>query len=294
MITQSVPEIPSNPLFNDDEATHIVSHSASLNSETSASSSGQKGADLSRIAVECPAGAAPSQFSDPTEAPGSGLNHSPSIGELRRDHDCCTNAGGLPTASSMPCDADADSNGRLPNDCLSAEAIRSPSCDVPNSDVHSHTPCGGVSARRTEHDFSEARHTDLSRSTPLSTREHPIDHSPQAGPAIPKSAHPSAILPCRAGPDPDATPNAAVSGSSGSEDLPLPEPPPEVAVLLSTQSIGSVVSPVLARNSPLVPWQLPSEIGYFWLGFFKISAVKVFLSLPIRLSSFRASCLLPR
>ena len=32
---------------------------------------------------------------------------------------------------------------------------------------------------------------------------------------------------------------------------------------------------VFARNSPLVPWELPSEIGYFWSGLFKISEVKV-------------------
>jgi hypothetical protein len=35
------------------------------------------------------------------------------------------------------------------------------------------------------------------------------------------------------------------------------------------------VSPVFARNSPLVPWELPSEIGHFWLGLFKISGFKV-------------------
>jgi hypothetical protein len=51
--------------------------------------------------------------------------------------------------------------------------------------------------------------------------------------------------------------------------------PPEVAALLSAQSSGRAVSPILARDSPLVRWELPSAIGYFWLGFFWISAVKV-------------------
>ena len=59
------------------------------------------------------------------------------------------------------------------------------------------------------------------------------------------------------------------------KNCPLLQTPPDVAALLSAQLSGSVVSPVLAHNSPLVPWELPSEIGYFWLGLFRISAVKV-------------------
>jgi hypothetical protein len=61
----------------------------------------------------------------------------------------------------------------------------------------------------------------------------------------------------------------------GLDHLPLPQPPPEVTALLTIESSGDVVSPVFARNSPLVPWELPSEIGHFWLGLFKISEVKV-------------------
>ncbi|KAI0294487.1 hypothetical protein B0F90DRAFT_1283282 [Multifurca ochricompacta] len=69
-------------------------------------------------------------------------------------------------------------------------------------------------------------------------------------------------------------------GSKGLHDsypyaLSLPRPPPEVSSLLRVQSSGDVVSPVFSRDSPLVPWVLPSEIGYFWLGLFKISEVKV-------------------
>jgi hypothetical protein len=59
------------------------------------------------------------------------------------------------------------------------------------------------------------------------------------------------------------------------------DPPPEVAALLTTQSSGEVVSAVFARNSPLVPWELPPEIEYFWLGLFRISEVKVTHACPL-------------
>jgi hypothetical protein len=72
-----------------------------------------------------------------------------------------------------------------------------------------------------------------------------------------------------------------------SEACPLLQTPPDVAALLSAQSSGSVVSPVLAHNSPLVPWELPSEIGYFWLGLFRISAVKVMSMSAIPSEFFR-------
>ncbi|KAH9957001.1 hypothetical protein BC827DRAFT_725792 [Russula dissimulans] len=63
--------------------------------------------------------------------------------------------------------------------------------------------------------------------------------------------------------------------SDSTSHMPFPQPPPEVTALLMTHSSGDVVPAVFARNSPLVPWELPSEIGYFWLGLFKISEVKV-------------------
>ena len=92
------------------------------------------------------------------------------------------------------------------------------------------------------------------------------------------SAPPNAHIPPWAGLDPDATPSSTVPVPSQSDDL---QPPPEVTALLPTpQSSRNVVSPVLARNSPLVPWELPSEIGYFWLGLFKISGYKV-ISMPV-------------
>jgi hypothetical protein len=114
---------------------------------------------------------------------------------------------------------------------------------------------------------------------------------PQAGPTFPspsKSAPPNANLLLR-------TAATAVSVTCPSEDLPLPPPPPEVVTLLSAQSSGTAVSPVLARNSPLVPCELPSEIGHFWLGLFRISVVKVIVIPAVRsengYDSSRVSCL---
>ncbi|KAI0277464.1 hypothetical protein BGY98DRAFT_1097419 [Russula aff. rugulosa BPL654] len=63
-------------------------------------------------------------------------------------------------------------------------------------------------------------------------------------------------------------------GSQGLHHHPFPQPPPEVTTLLVAESSGDVLSPVFARNSPLVPWELPSEIGHFWSGLFKISEIK--------------------
>jgi hypothetical protein len=64
-------------------------------------------------------------------------------------------------------------------------------------------------------------------------------------------------------------------GGKGLHHPPFPQPPPEVTTLLMAESSGDVLSPVFARNSPLVPWELPSEIGHFWSGLFKIFEIKV-------------------
>jgi hypothetical protein len=265
--------------------------SAPLYSGSSAPSSGQMNAEPPIIGVECPTGAAPSQPTCPIEVSSGDLDPSPSTlaPELRPDHDVCTNAGGHLAAPSIPCGADANPDGRPPSNSPFAEATRidgPPSFDAPISVVHSRAngTAGGVSAFDTNCEPSETRGDELSRSAPPFTREHPVEHSPQAGPAFPspsKSAHPNAIFPSR-------TAATTASDSCPSEKFPLPRPPPEVAALLSAQSSGTVVSPVLARNSPLVPWELPSEIGYFWLGFFWISAVKViFMSSLLSEKRFR-------
>ncbi|KAF8268847.1 hypothetical protein EI94DRAFT_1096771 [Lactarius quietus] len=256
-----------------------------MDSETIASSVGQKDAETERIVSEFLTSAAPSQPCT-KETSTCGLDCSPSIlePEFRGDHDDCANVGGHPVVPSTPCGADVTPAGRPPSDCPSAEAIcvdGPPSFDGQISVVHSHakdSSPGRVSVCNAECIPSDARGAELSHSTPPPTQEHPIDHSPQAGPACPspsESAHPSVILPCQPATAPDPTPSSAVSVPSGRENFSLLRPPPEVAALLTAQRRGIVVSPVLARDSPLVPWELPSEIGYFWLGLFKISEVKV-------------------
>jgi hypothetical protein len=253
---------------------------SALYSGSSAPSSGQMDAGPPLISVECPTGAPPSQPTCPIEISSREFDPSPSTlePELRPDHDVCTNAGGHLAAPSISCGADATPDGRPPSNSPSAEATRidgPPSFDAPISVVHSHAndSAGGVSTFDTKCMSSETRGDELSRSAPPFTREHPVEHSPQAGPAFPspsKSVHPNANFPSRT-----AVTASAVSVSCASENLPLPRPPPEVAALLSAQSSGRAVSPIVARDSPLVRWELPSAIGYFWLGFFWISAVKV-------------------
>ena len=275
IVADAQPENPSNPLF-DDNGAHMIPRSVPLYPGSSAPPSGQMDPDHPLIGIEYPTGAAPFQPTSPVSSYGLNRSHPTLEPELRHDHDVCINAARHLAAPSMPCGADATPDGCPPNDCPSAEATHIdglPSFDPPISIVHSHGngSAGGVPAFDTEcGDSSEARGAELSHSVPPSTREHPVEHSPQAVPALSspsKSAHPNTIFPLR-------TAATATSFSYPSEKS-LPGPPPEVVALLSAQSSGKVVSPVVARDSPLVPWELPSEIGYFWLGLFRISVVKV-------------------
>ena len=228
--------------------------------------------DPLHVSIESPTGTAPSQPIGPMEVLSSGFDRSFSMLEPERRY----TTAGHPSASSMPCGADVIPDGCPPSDAEVTRVDGPPCFDAHVSLIHSpdDSAPGGVSAREAERDFSGVRGTFLFGSSPPSTWEQPIDYSPQAGPtgySPSKLAVP--LLPRRAVLDPDATPSGAVSVPSRSEDL--PQPPPEVAALLTTHSSGSVVSPLLARNSPLVSWELPSEIGYFWLGLFRIIGVKV-------------------
>ena len=272
MEPQTSTEYASNPSF-DDRASPMAPLSAPMNPQASASSSGQKDTDPPRIGVESPAGAASSQLVGPMDDPSCSLDRPPSIHgpEFRCDRDDSTEASGHPVAFSLPWGAGSVPEGCPPGGCPAAEAIRVGRPPVSHANG---TAPSGVSACEAVCDFSETRGTEPSSASPLSTREPPTDHSPQMGPACStplEAALPN--LPCQTVLDLDAASNSAVSVPIRSETL--PQPPPEVAALLPTQVFGNVVSPVLARSSPLVPWKLPSEIGYFWLGLFRISGVKV-------------------
>ncbi|KAI9440990.1 hypothetical protein H4582DRAFT_1940796 [Lactarius indigo] len=266
------PDNPSNPQSDNDGTSAVVP-----NSKTSDSSSDQKDAGPPRIDIENLTDATPSQLIGPMDLPSSGFDRSSSIlePELRCDHDSSTRAGGQPAASSMPCGVDATLDACPPSGSPATEAVHvngPPSFDArdPPRTVHVQTVphLAGISPCDTE-----SRGAEFFCSAPESTRERPIDHSPQAGlvcPSSSESAHPNASLPpCRAALDADA------DSVPSEKNIPFPRPPPEVAALLVAQSFGNVVTPVLARNSLLVPWELPSEIGYFWLGLFRISGVKV-------------------
>ncbi|KAI0290584.1 hypothetical protein BC826DRAFT_533845 [Russula brevipes] len=132
----------------------------------------------------------------------------------------------------------------------------------------------------------------LSRSVPESIWKSPKTHISQPDTCRPPSGsirpHSSELAPANLsfppyGPvttsdSPDtATTYATLLSHEGESlrHLPLPQPPPEVTALITTWTSGDVVSPVFSRKSPLVPWELPLEIGYFWLGLFKIFDVKV-------------------
>lgn len=157
----------------------------------------------------------------------------------------------------------------------------------------SHSPLVNTHAGRPSHgvkSYPEPLTTDHppSCSAPAQIRESPVTTTrPPSGsispysPELPgtnsvlapdmsgsTSSHPDIAMDCGVAPVPPR-------GSGDLHHLPFPQPPPEVAALLTAQSSRDVVSPIFARNSPLVPWGLPSEIGHFWLGLFKISEVKV-------------------
>jgi len=120
---------------------------------------------------------------------------------------------------------------------------------------------------------------------PPGIRTLQVDTCPPSGhvnPQLSASAHENLILPPCESPstsDPaDMATRCCPSLSHESQGLChqiLPRPPPEVVTLLTAECSGDVVSPVFARNSPLVPWELSSEIGHFWSGLFKISEIKV-------------------
>jgi len=261
------------------------------------SSSGQKDADPPRISAENTVGTAPSSLIDPKEIFGRGSERVPSILEpgLQCDRDSgTTTSGGNPTASSMPCGVDTTSGGCLPSDRSAAEAIlvNGPSTFDPQTSHDTDGPAPGGD-RDTQCNFSDACGAEPSSSVPLSAREHlitdPLPFPDLVRPPSPESAHPNAILPPpQAALNPDPTPSCTVP-IPRIQDLCLPRPPPEVAALLNAQSANNVISPVFARNSPLVPWEFPSEIGYIWLGLFRVSGVKVIFTSAIR-SENRVSC----
>ncbi|TFY60561.1 hypothetical protein EVG20_g7371 [Dentipellis fragilis] len=76
-------------------------------------------------------------------------------------------------------------------------------------------------------------------------------------------------------PSPEPAPPATLPSPDPILDINanLPPTPPEIAGLLETLKVYPAQL-VVASTSPLVPWTLPEDVGYFWAGLFKLEDVE--------------------
>jgi hypothetical protein len=246
---------------------------------------------------------ATSRFIGGTEVPRSRMHHAPSFHNLGLpfDNDDGMRIGGGLTGS-IPCGADDHYESAVERRFARTDShpCHPGTVSCPPVDQRGSEPIGVDGPTPPDHQhFPLSTHADhsmfgvaslietrgaghgLSYSAPAYTWQPPPDRtslplSRSSHPSSLELAHTNSISPlCQTVPltdPPNATSGCASLAPLRSHHL---QPPPEVATLLTTQSSGDVVSTVFARNSPLVPWELPSEIEYFWLGLFKISEVKV-------------------
>ena len=314
MDTQSSPASPFNPpalspTYSGESPA--ISRSGHWNSETTGLPSGLHETGSPRVGLESLASMPSSVVTGATEALHNEVDRSSPFHhqDLRVGY-CDVGTGGRTTMSSMPGGVEdrreeyiAESrlsvayHYRNPNHCSpgvqpAAElncldgliALDSQSSPV---DTHAGQSAPGVMPSPEYHPVE----CELPCSPPSPTWNSPKIHTPQMN-TYPSSEHiypqSSALAAAnRILPSPESVSTSKPAdmdtgcvhllphGNQGLHHLPFPQPPPEVTTLLTIHSSGDVVSPVFARNSPLVPWELPSEIGHFWLGLFKISEVKV-------------------
>jgi hypothetical protein len=284
------------------------------NFETTGSPSGLPEAGSSRIGLGGPTDLPSSRITGVIEVPSSRMSHFPRFhqGNLPFGYDCDIGTGGRATMPSMSGDSDNRQDESIAELGLAiADFSRHPDSSSPGVQlVADVTRVDGLTVldRRsfpvgahaiqyapgmipsTESHLSVRR---LSCSPPPSTWNPPEIHTSQVG-TCPLSGHidPQSSASAHANPIPHPCQPATTSeptglittstcatslrhGSQGLNHPPFPQPPPEVTTLLRAGSSGDVLSPVFARNSPLVPWELPSEIGHFWSGLFKVSEIKV-------------------
>ncbi|KAF8489991.1 hypothetical protein F5888DRAFT_1143304 [Russula emetica] len=279
------------------------------NFETTGSSSGLPEAGSSQVGLESPTNLPSSRITGVMEVPSGGMNNSCPFhqGNPQSGCDCDIATGGRATMSLMSGDSDNRQDEFIAELGLAiADFSSHPDSSSPVQPVADVTRVDGLTAldRRsfpvdahaiqsppgmipsTESNHSKRR---LSCSPPPSTYSPEIhtsqmDTCPLSGHIDPQSsalAHASLIPhPCQpvtASEPTDSTTSCAASlchGSQGLHHPPFPQPPPEVTTLFMAKTSGDVLSPVFARNSPLVPWELPSEIGHFWSGLFKISEIE--------------------
>ena len=247
-------------------------------SEATGSSSGLPEAESSHVGLASSTSLPSSRFPGVMEVPSSGMNHSPPfhLRNIQFGHDCDIATGGGATMSGDSNSRQGEITAEL---ALAVDFSRHPDSSSPGvqrvTDVtltKSHRSERRVSCSSPPRDLPEIRtsHVDT---YPLSGH---IDPQSSALAHENLSQHP--CQPVTTSEPTNSTTSCAASlchGNKGQHHHPFPQPPPEVATLLMAESSGDVLSPVFARNSPLVPWDLPSEIGHFWSGLFKISEVKV-------------------
>jgi hypothetical protein len=284
------------------------------NSEATSSPPGLPKARQSQVELENPTNLPSSRISGDMKVSHSGMNRSSPFHQkdLQFGYDCDVAAGSImamyPTSGGAdnrqdeviaePGLAVADhsrntdkySSGVQPTAELTCvDACTALDDQFPPSPVHIHADRSTSGMIPSPKPYSAER--QLSYSPPSLTGNPSgictlqVDTCPSSGHVNPQSstsAHENLILPPCESPstsDPaDMTTRCGPSLSHESQGLRhqiLPRPPPEVAALLTAECSGDVVSPVFARNSPLVPWELSSEIGHFWSGLFKISEIKV-------------------
>lgn len=273
------------------------------NLETTDPSSGLPEAGSSQVGLESPTNLPSSRVTGVMEVPKSGTNHSFPFhqGNLQFGYDRDISTGGRATMSSMSGDSDNRQDESIAELGLAvANSSRHPDSTSPGvQPVADVTRVEGLTAldRRSFHVDPHAIQSvpgvipsSESHRSPLTWNSSKI-HASQVD-TCPLSGHTdqqsSALTHSNLIPHPcqpvttseltDSTTSCTTSlchGSQGLHHPPFPQPPPEVTTLLMAKSSGDVLSPVFARNSPLVPWELPSEIGHFWSGLFKISEIKV-------------------
>ena len=291
MDTHSFPESSSDPPLsytNNRESPAIIPHSGYRNSETN----GLSEAGPSRAGLDSLASNPPSRATSTIEIPRSEINRfSFHREDFQFGHDCDIGTGSADDRQEIitgPSVFVADHGGNRDN--------RSPGVTDGSTILDGQTSTfytnAGLSTPGAMPSSESHRAENQLPCFPVSPiRNSPKIHTPQVDtfcrssshiqPHASASAHANKISPpCEFVSSPNPSNMASgcaplLHGSQGCHHSPLPKPPPEVTALFRAQSSGDVVSPVFASNSPLVPWKLPSEIGHFWLGLFKMNEVKV-------------------
>jgi hypothetical protein len=319
MDTPSLPVSSSNfpaPSSTYNGQPHAILPSGQ-NFNTPGSSSGLPEAGSSQVGLESPTNLPSSRITGIMGVPSSGMNHSFPFhqGNLQFGYDCDIATGGRATMSSMSGsdnrqdefiaevglavvdfsrNPDSSSPGVQPvadvtrfdgltaldrrSFPVDAHAIQSAPGTIPSIESHR-----SERRRSCSPPASPDVHTSQEDTCPLSGHIDP--QSSALAHANDASLIPHPCQPVTTSEPTDSTTSCASSlchVSQGLHHPPLPQPPPEVSTLIMVESSGDVLSPVFARSSPLVPWELPSEIGHFWSGLFKISEIKVTRTCTVR------------